>query len=613
MTGKRGGALAAVLVGALAACPGTALAQQPRSDSSFLTLLHVGDTHSRLEPTEVRLRVDIDDSLKGVPVFAELGGFPRLMSALGTARSAAKNPLFLHSGDLFQGSLYFTRYRGAADTDFWNLMGLDAAALGNHEFDEGPGLLQASLLGPARFAVVSANVDFSAEPAIDVSRVHAFTILEAGGERVGIVGLTTDETPFISSPGPRIRFADPAASAQPAVDALSRAGVKRIVLLTHEGYEEDLRLAGRLSGVDVIVGGHSHTLLGDFARIGLASRGRYPAEAVGADGGRTLVAHAWEWGKVLGMLEVRFDGDGNVASWTGRPRAVVGRRLFRIYDVPDLEGKKKRIEVTRGGSGSVTVAEYAGAAYEPVANAAQAAAYRRVYEELLSRLAADPAVALVDEDPAGARKLASYAEGVSELRTRVIARAAEEMPRGRNRGPGPIVADAMAWRTGADIALYNTGGVRTGINEGPISVATVYELLPFGNTLVTMPLTGTEVVRTLEEAVDFQVSRYGADERAAYVYVSGIAFTIDLGRPKGERIRDVRVKGAGGAYAPIDATHRYSVVVNSFMAAGGDRYDTPNAAGGKYDTQFGDAEAFLDYISGKTLTNVRDERVKVVR
>ncbi len=570
--------LAAALLSILAAWAGVPAAAQARAggadraaEAFTLTLLHVGDTHSKLDPVETRLTVG------GVAAVAELGGFALLASAVRAARASEENTLFLHAGDMFQGSLYFTRYQGEADTDFWNLMGLDAATLGNHEFDRGPAILRSSLLERARFAVVACNVDAREALGADASRIRPFVALRAGGEEVGVVGLTTTETPYISSPGGAVRFRGAEASVQAAVDALRSRGVDKIVLLSHQGYEQDLKLARRLSGIDVIIGGHSHTLLGDFRGVGLRSWGPYPAVTADRDGGRVLIAHAWEGGKVLGVLRVAFDESGAVIGHSGSPRVVVGRST---------------VVVPPG---------------------AQQEAGRAAAEALLRRLAAEPAVALVEADPEGARRLAAYAEGIAELREEIVAEAAEEMQRGRNRGPGPWVADSMAWKTGAQIALNNPGGVRTGIAEGPLSVAEVYELLPFGNTLVTVPLSGADVVKALEEAVGYQVSRHGPDLRAPYVYVSGIRFLIDLRRRSGERIRDVRVKGADGAYRPIAAAEEYRVVVNSFMAAGGDRSDTLEAAEGKYDTGFGDAEAFLEYVRGRRLADMGEERVTVVR
>jgi 5'-nucleotidase len=610
----RAAVLAAALLGSCATPPvplGQAAPAAVEEQPFVLTILHVGDTHSKMEPTQARLTLDIDGSLKGKGVYVELGGFPNLMSAVETLRKLSPNSLFLHSGDMFQGTLYFTQYLGAADTDFWNLMKLDVATLGNHEFDKGPAVLLNNLLKRASFAIVSANVDLRAEPRLQGVKLLPYTVRKLGGEEVGIIGLTTVETPYISSPGKNLIFTDAVISVQKAASELAARGVDKIILLSHQGYSEDLALAPLLSGIDVIVGGHSHTLLGDFSKIGLASAGPYPTEARGQDGGKVLVVAANEWGKILGDLQVTFDPKGAIQSWQGAPRAVTGRRFFRIYDLPNLTNELKRVQFIREEAGTLDIAEYDGKSYVPVASAEQETAFRGAYQALLGRLGAEPSVLLVDPDPRGAAKLAEYAAGVNQLKTQVIAQAGEDLVRKLNRGTGPIIADGMAWKTGAQIAINNPGGVRININQGPISVATVYELLPFANTLITLSLKGADVVKTLEDGADFQFSRYGSDPDNPYVYVSGVAFTLDLSRPKGERVRNVRVKTAAGGYAPIDPKAAYKVVVNNFMAAGGDRYDTLKDASGKYDTGFNDAEVFMEYIKDKVLVNIPEERIEL--
>jgi 5'-nucleotidase len=512
---------------------------------------------------------------------------------------------------MFQGTLYFTQYLGTADTDFWNLMKLDVATLGNHEFDKGPAVLLNNLLKRASFTIVSANVDIHAEPQLQGVTIQPYTVRKLGGEEVGIIGLTTVETPYISSPGKNLVFTDAVISVQKAASELAARGVDKIILLSHQGYSEDLTMAPQVSGIDVIVGGHSHTLLGDFSKIGLASAGPYPTQAMGRDGGKVLVVAANEWGKILGDLQVTFDPQGSIQSWKGAPRAVTGKRFFRIYDLPNLSNEPKRVQFIRDEAGKLAVTEYDGKSYVPVPSAEQETAYRGAYQALLQRLGAEPSVLLVDPDPRGAAKLAEFAAGVNQLKTQVIAQAGEDLVRRLNSGTGPIIADGMAWKTGAQIAMNNPGGVRININQGPISVATVYELLPFANTLVTLPLKGADVVKTLEDGVDFQVSRYGTDPDNPYIYVSGITFTLDLPKPKGERVRNVQIKTGDGSYAPIDPEAVYKVVVNNFMAAGGDRYDTLKEAAGKYDTGFNDAEVFMEYIKDKVLVNIPEERIEL--
>jgi 5'-nucleotidase/UDP-sugar diphosphatase len=609
-------ALAAAILASCATRPGPVIPQKAApapAQPLVLTILHVNDTHSKLEPTQVRLTLDIDEGLKGKAVYAELGGFPDLMSAVQAVRKQSPNVLFLHAGDMFQGTLYFTQFQGAADTDFWNLMKLDVATLGNHEFDKGPPVLLANLLQKAKFTIVSCNVDISAEPQLRPVKLLPYTVKVVQGQEVGIIGLTTPETPFISSPGNNIVFNRAPLSVQKAADELAARGVNKLIVLSHEGYAEDIELASEVSGIDLIVGGHSHTLLGDFSAIGVSSAGPYPTLAKAKDGATVLVVQAGEWGKFLGDIRLDFDAAGVARSWTGSPKAVVGRQWFRVYDVPDLAGEPKRVQFAQDSTGSTVVSEYDGKSYVPVASAPQAEAYGRVHAELLSRLSAEPMVTLVDPDPEGAAKLAVYSAGVNQLKGQVIAQAGEDLVRKLNRGTGPIIADGMAWKTGAQVALNNPGGVRININQGPISVATVYELLPFANTLVTLPLKGSDLVKTIEDGADFQISRYGTDPDNPYIYVSGVRFTLELRKPKGQRVSGVEVKGPDGKYTPLDPEAVYKVVVNNFMAAGGDRYDTLKDAPGKYDTGFNDAEVFMEYIKGKTLVNIPEERIHLVR
>jgi 5'-nucleotidase/UDP-sugar diphosphatase len=610
------------ILAALASCatPPAAVGPQAAAPEApaqplVLTVLHVGDTHSKMEPSQVRLTLDIGEGLKGKAVYVEQGGFPNLMSAVEVLRRQAPNVLFLHSGDMFQGTLYFTQFQGAADTEFWNLMKLDVATLGNHEFDKGPPVLLANLLQKARFTIVSSNLDITAEPRLRPVKMLPYTVRRLEGQEVGIIGLTTVETPFISSPGGNIVFNDAALSVQRAADELAARGVNKLIVLSHQGYTEDLQLAAAVSGIDLIVGGHSHTLLGDFSAIGVGSAGPYPTLARDKDGATVLVVHANEWGKFLGDIRVDFDAGGVVRSWTASPKAVVGRQWFRVYDLPNLAGEPKRVQMqfSAEAAGTTAIAEYDGKAYAPLNAGPQAEAYRAVHVALLDRLEREPGVILVDPHPEGAAKLAEYAAGVNQLKGQVIAQAGEDLVRKLNSGTGPIIADGMAWKAGAQVALNNPGGVRINVNQGPISVATVYELLPFANTLVTLPLKGSDLVKVIEDGADYQISRYGTDPNNAYIYVSGVRFTMELAKPKGQRVTGVEVRGASGTYAPLDPNAVYKTVVNNFMAAGGDRYDTLKEAGGKYDTGFNDAEVFMEYIRDKTLVNLPEERIRVIR
>lgn len=207
-----------------------------------------------------------------VPAHAHLEYIARRATLIGQIREQEPNVLLVDAGDVFSGTLYFTQYLGRADLEFMNLLGYDAMTLGNHEFDKGPAGLAPFVAG-ARFPVVSANVDVAGDHDLgmlarteignEAGRVYPAVIREIDGEKVGIIGLTTPEASEISSPGPHIGFSEPIAAARQLVDRLTAMGVDRIVVLSHLGWPRDLELAAAVEGIDVIVGGHTHTVRPD--------------------------------------------------------------------------------------------------------------------------------------------------------------------------------------------------------------------------------------------------------------------------------------------------------------------------------------------------------------
>ena len=453
-----------------------------------LTILHVNDTHSKFEPTQTKLVMDLDDQLKAKPVYVELGGYPQAADIIKKLRAQAVNPVLVHGGDFVQGSLYFTKYEGVADLLFWNSVKPTVATMGNHEFDRGVPFLMNNWLGQTRFNLVTSNVDFSKDPDLAGIAPKPYVVKEVGGQKVGFIGATTGETPFISSPGKNLVFTNPIASVQKAVDELSQQGVTKVVLVSHLGYEVDKALAAQVAGVDVIVGGHTHTLLGNWKAVGLGDKNPYPTVVKDKAGDTTLIVQAWEWAKVVGDLKVDFDASGKVASWTGTPQAVVGNSWFRVYDVPNPKGELKRVQFVKAGD-AVEVKEYDGKAYAAVPDDLKAF-YLGVYAKMDAALGRQPALALTGGDKGTKALVADFQAGVKELQATVASQVGEDMKRGLNSGPGPVIADSMRAKTGAQIALCNSGGIRTDLVQGPLTVAQVYEVIPFGNTLVLLTMKG---------------------------------------------------------------------------------------------------------------------------
>ena len=185
------------------------------------------------------------------------GGLARLLTLRKEIEKQSPNILFLLSGDTISPSVESITYKGAQMIDAWNTAGLDYSTFGNHEFDFGPDVLR-QRMKESKFKWIAANVidKKTGKPFADA----AYVIREFDGVKVGIFGLTLEETQVTSRPGPDIEFLNPCETARKMVAEIHAQGVKTVIALTHLSMSEDKEVA-RCSGVDVIIGGHEHTLL----------------------------------------------------------------------------------------------------------------------------------------------------------------------------------------------------------------------------------------------------------------------------------------------------------------------------------------------------------------
>ncbi|SMY09926.1 bifunctional metallophosphatase/5'-nucleotidase [Flavimaricola marinus] len=271
-----------------------------------LTILHTNDFHARFEPIS---RFDSGCSDEDNTAGECFGGSARLVTAVAEARARSNNSILVDGGDQFQGTLFYTYYKGAMAAEFMNLMGYDAMTVGNHEFDDGPEVLR-GFVDSVEFPVLMSNAEFAGEPLLHEA-IMPSTVIERGGERIGLIGLTPENTHELASPGPNVTFSDPVAAVQAQVDALAADGVNKIIVLSHSGLNVDIRVAEETTGVDVIVGGHDNTLLSNTIED---AEGPYPIMV-----GDTAIVQAYAYGKFLGELNVTFDDDGVITEAVGEP------------------------------------------------------------------------------------------------------------------------------------------------------------------------------------------------------------------------------------------------------------------------------------------------------
>ncbi len=296
-----------VLSGAAALMLGTGIASADYS----LTILHTNDFHARFEPiSKYDSGCSAEDNAEGKC----FGGSARLVTAVEAARKRTNNSILVDGGDQFQGTLFYTYYKGKAAAEMMNKLGYDAMTVGNHEFDDGPEVLR-GFMDAVGFPVLMSNADFSGEEMLK-EKLQKSTVIERGGEKLGLIGLTPHDTHELASPGPNVIFTDPVQAVQGEVDKLTEMGVNKIIVLSHSGYEVDKRVAAQTTGVDVIVGGHSNTFLSNTSD---RAKGPYPTMV-----GETAIVQAYAYGKFLGELNVTFDDAGEIIQAVGEPLIMDG-------------------------------------------------------------------------------------------------------------------------------------------------------------------------------------------------------------------------------------------------------------------------------------------------
>lgn len=486
---------------------------EPPSKNWNLTVMHTNDTHARLD------------------------NVARRVTKVKEIRAETENSILLDGGDVFSGGLYFNRWNGLADAEFMNMMKYDAMTLGNHEFDKGTEVLR-NFIKKANFPIVSSNIDFSKDNTLkDLTgppsnyenkqggAIYPYVILDVNGEKVAVYGLTTEETPDLSSPGDNIVFNNAVKSSEETVKAISeKEKVNKIIALTHLGYDKDLELAKAVEGIDVIIGGHSHTPVESL-------------KVVDEDSTPTIVAQSKDYGQFLGRVDVSFDADGVV--------------------VPS-ESASKLITIDE------TIAEDA------------------------------EAKVLLDE----------YKEEINSFKDEVVGHAKvaldgkRENVRSKETNLGNLIADGMLAKAkeakGAQLAITNGGGIRESIDEGPITLGEVLTVMPFGNTLFVLDVTGEQIIEALEHGVSAV-----EEGKGQFPQVAGVKFSFTKGLPAGERVIDVQVEDEDGSYSPIDPKKTYRVATNGFMGAGGDGYDVFKEATYAEDLFLVDYEVFLEQLEAQ--------------
>ncbi|EJW15427.1 5'-nucleotidase C-terminal domain-containing protein [Paenibacillus alvei] len=435
--------------------------------TTHITIGHTNDTHGHM----------LEDAQ------AKEMGYAKLATLMKELRAENPNSMVLDAGDMIQGTIYVNLSKGENATKLANALGYDFMASGNHEYDFGHEQF-AKVAKMFKFPVLGANVfDTQGKPLL-----QPYVTKQIGDQKFAILGLVTADTPIVTHPDnvKGLTFKDPIEVAKEWVPKL-RKEADHVIVLCHTGISYDREMAKQVPGIDIIVGGHSHT----------------PVDAPELVNG-TYIVQDWEYAKSLGRVDLYYHGKDLVHFSGG---------LIK-YD----ESTKADPEV--------------------------AAIVESVKKEADTLLNEKIAIASVDLD--GDRSRVRKQETIM----------------------GNLVADAMLARTRtmpgfeADVAITNSGGIRTSIMKGDITKRNLYDVLPFSNSLAVVEVKGSDLIAALESGVSEIDAGSGR-----FPQVAGLSFSFDSNKPTGSRVSDVKVGDKA-----VEADKTYRVATNDFLIAGGDGY-----------------------------------------
>ncbi|RTR34455.1 bifunctional metallophosphatase/5'-nucleotidase [Shewanella atlantica] len=533
--------------------------------SYTLKLAHINDTHSHFDSSRVHFSVDTQG--KSYDIYSHSGGYARIQYQLTQAReealSAGQEFLFLHAGDSFQGTLYFNHFKGVANAHLLNLLKPDAMVLGNHEVDDGSAPILA-FLNDISFPLLAGNMDMSREASDKCSPIKGhrqlFDYDDANNrakvllkplkdKQVAILGITLDQMAEIARPDPDMIFINAIETTRNTVAHLKAQGIDHILILSHLGFDQDKVLAEQVDGISLIIGGHTHTLQGEFKNLGLSS------VPYGVRVNNTAILHAGKHAETIGIADVEFNQSGQVIS-------LDGHNHFMLDDQFILESKH-----------GITTSDY---------------------DAIRAYLRSHPGIRWDKEDTVVAQVINSqYRPAIEALEKQVLGfiprnlvhtrLPSKSLPHGSEIAPlvcKSIYHEAKLMYPRVDFALHNAGGVRQSLNKGELTLADVVgRLLPFDLSLVKYQIRGLHLYEAIESAINSATNNSVTGTGAgSFPYTYGLKYCYDGRKPLGQRILTLEVlrqpdtEDEADRWESVDRNRDYFGVSSAYTASGKEGY-----------------------------------------
>ena len=446
-----------------------------------LTILHTNDIHGRAEEND-------NGELELVNI-----GLARYKTIIDTFKGENPNTIVFDAGDLTHGTNFASLSKGESMVSLMNELGIDGLTPGNHDFNYGYDRLK-ELQALANFKILASNITDEA----GVQQFEQGYTIALDGITVGVFGLATPETKYKSSPvnTEGLEFTNVVAEAQREVNSLKEKGADVIVLLSHLGMDASSEIntytvLDSVSGIDVVIDGHSHTLLENGQRYN-----------------DTLIASTGAFLENVGVTKLSINADS---------KEVISSEASLIHAVDAIS-------------------------YEPNA------AVKEKIDDISS-----------ENDAVLGVKIGATSTDLDGVRENV---------RTKETNLGDLITDAILAETGADLVITNGGGIRASIPAGDITLGDALTVLPFGNLVTVIKVTGQDII----DALNFGAQYYPA-ANGGFPHIAGATYEIDTNATEVDAngsklvVKNAKINGS-----EIDPSRVYDLATNDFMAIGGDGY-----------------------------------------
>lgn len=525
-----------------------------------LTLAHINDTHSYFEPQSLQLELQVEQQT--VTPYVSNGGFARIATRAKWLRQQAKMDgrefLFFHAGDCFQGTLYFSLFKGVANAELLNALNIDAMALGNHELDMGNQPV-ADFLGRINFPLLAGNWDISTENPDKPHKLSSYShllcynaakqtanymIKQVDGEPIAIFGVSMDLMSEISNPDPDTSFKDVFRTVKNTIEEIQANDINKIIIISHLGYDVDIKLAESVEGVAIIIGGHSHTLMGDFSSIGFEPQPDYGIEING-----THVVQAGYHAQAIGHCQIDFARDGRVTSFNGRNELLIGRRLCLDATLSSVHDQSIHSKATE------------------------------------ALLANDNIVVCKKDSDVQEILLDKYIPIVRQLQQTTIAEIDKPLRHVRipDQSGGsdlvPLVAESFHYMMkskghAVQFAIHNAGGIRSSLNPGKITEADIAgKVLPFAVPIGVYQIKGRYLAEAIEGAINNATNNgVVGTGSGSYPYCHNLDFSYHPERPIGQRLTDFMIFDDAGGWVSVQPERIYTGTSSAYTMKGKEGY-----------------------------------------